>query len=90
VTDLALLEDDGWTELDDVVDAVQDGDLDAERLWEAIGDGDERRALELLERAGYEDLPAGPGARVVALYQPDAALGSLLRVWVADVAGDDD
>jgi len=81
VADLALLEDDGFVELEDLDAEVRAGAFDPEELWELVAAGDHERARELLEQAGWEDLPLYP-CEVVVMRVPDEGAGERLRAWV--------
>jgi len=78
--DLVLREEDGWEELEEMLDAIRIGHLEVPEFWEAVGRGSTKVAVGLLEEAGFEfdrDIAA-----VRAYYEPDDVHGELLRVWV--------
>jgi hypothetical protein len=53
VTDLALLDSEGWKELDDFQEALDARQVDADALWEACADRDWPAAVALLRQAGW-------------------------------------
>jgi hypothetical protein len=92
MSDLTILEDDGWEELDDIVEALQPGDmqLDIHALWQACGAGETDKALEILDAAGYEFDDDPVDVRMVSV--PDNGLtgDKVYRVWVKYAEGAED
>jgi hypothetical protein len=89
VTDLIISEVEGWYELDDFLEAVRDGAIDVHALWDLVAEGRHEEALELLEAAGYDELP-GEGGRVRMLAEPEPMIGERWRVWTADAPVDEE
>jgi hypothetical protein len=80
MADLVLREQDGWEELEHVLDAIRVGYLEVGEFWSAVARGSTKVAVGLLEDAGYEFDRDIAGIR--AYYEPDDIHGELLRVWV--------
>jgi hypothetical protein len=80
VADLVLLEDEGFVELEDFDEEARAGACAADELWELVAQGDQVGARELLEHAGWDELPEP--CTVVAMRVPDAVAGERLRVWI--------
>jgi hypothetical protein len=78
--DLVLREEDGWEELDEMLDAIRQGHLEVGEFWAAVGRGATKVAVGLLEDAGFEFDRDVAGIR--AYYEPDEVHGDFLRVWV--------
>lgn len=83
MSDFALLEQDGWAELEpeELAAAVDEHTLDVDELWRAVGAGDHAAAAQALELAGWEGLG---GVEVAAVIVPDDVEGERLRVFVRD------
>jgi len=79
MADLVLREADGWEELTEIPDAIRHG-LEVGEFWAAVGSGATKKAVGLLEDAGFEFDQRISGVR--AYYQPDSMAGELLRVWI--------
>lgn len=80
MADLVIRESDGWEELGEIPDAIRVGHLEVGELWGAVAKGSTRKAVRLLEDAGFEFDRDVAGVR--AIMEPDDIHGEFLRVWV--------
>lgn len=80
MADLVLREEDGWDELEEILDAIRGGHLEVGEFWEAVARGATKQAVGFLEDAGFQFDRDIAGVR--AYYEPDDIHGELLRVWV--------
>lgn len=80
MADLVLRKEDGWEELDEIQEAIRHGHLEVGEFWSAVAQGSTRKAVGLLEDAGFEFNQKV--AKVRAIYEPDDIRGEFLRVWV--------
>jgi len=80
MADLVIRKEDGWDELENVLEALRVGHLDVGTFWSAVARGSTKAALRELEDAGYEFYH--PVSAVRAYYEPDEIHGEFLRIWV--------
>lgn len=79
MADLVLREADGWEELTEIPNAIRHG-FEVGEFWAAVGSGATKKAIGILEDAGFEFQTEVVGVR--AYYEPDDIAGEMLRVWV--------
>jgi hypothetical protein len=83
MADLVITEDDGWEELEDLMEAIQSGGVRAGDLEDAIRSGDFDEAMSLLDSAGYEfEKDSTVDFRMFLV--PDDIIGYVYRVWVRE------
>ena len=88
MADFTILRSDGWRELNDVEASIANGDLDIERLWSLVAQGEWEEATEELAAAGYESQlwPHGysslPLHLVNIVQTPDDIRGAHTQIWV--------
>ena len=68
----------GWEELENVESTIADRRLDLDALWRAVGQGDNKEALLLLDEGWETD----GLAEVWIVAVPDDFLGDHYRIWV--------
>jgi hypothetical protein len=71
-----------WEEIEELGELVDDGSIDADRLWDMACDGDTEAMWDLLSEH-LEDLPRSRSeARIEVLISPDPVRGRRLRLWM--------
>lgn len=90
MSDLSILEKDGYFELENVDDAIRSRALEIGKLWEAVAQGDVAQAAAYLFEAGFDlvheddgsDVQVDQVKNVIVISEPDDIAGEHYRIWV--------
>lgn len=90
MSDLKILEKDGYFELENVSDAVRSGSLRIGKLWESVAQADTAQAAIHLFEAGFDltneddgsDVQVEQVKDVIVISEPDDISGENYRIWV--------
>lgn len=86
MSDLVILEGDGWIEISHLIPGVEFGAVEIRELWGYVAAGDVEHAAELLDMSLGGELEDLIGVTdivgVQAVSVPDDILGERLRVWI--------
>lgn len=90
MSDLSILEKDGYFELENVSGAVRSRALEIGKLWESVAQGDVAQAAAYLFEAGFDlaheddgsDVQVDQVKNVMVIAEPDDIAGESYRIWV--------